>query len=351
MADDKYTNEDPEERDDQFDDDEDFGLPDLEYDELDEDEGIEDDTFGDLGSDFDSEPAEEEVIPKVSASREEVPSVSKVEEKEEDVEISDSDLMMSDDSEDWEKELEMELESELQEDDSPGFYEEESYEDFDSSNEEAPVKSVFDSDKVAAKDDVFAGGGFKSAEPAPKAAAPSFKESYAQKSVAYQAYNEDESGNKGKFVRTVVIGTVALVLIGSLFYWLSTQFDGSKKVAKKEEPKKEVVPVVEKPIEKPIEKPVETPKPVEPVAGVVTKLEQPSGKTYIIVGSFFDDDLATDYANELADKGQSPFVIPPYKTSKFFRVAIAGYDSFDAAKTNIEGFKAEYGQDIWPLRY
>ena len=86
-------------------------------------------------------------------------------------------------------------------------------------------------------------------------------------------------------------------------------------------------------------------------AGEITRLDQPTGKTYIIIGSFFDDDLAGDYADELAAQGKSPIIIPPFKDYRFYRVAIAEYDDFNGAQKGIETFKSEFGEDIWPLRY
>jgi len=80
-------------------------------------------------------------------------------------------------------------------------------------------------------------------------------------------------------------------------------------------------------------------------------LSEATGKTYVVIGSFFDDDLANDYAEELSADGKSPIIIPPFGESRFYRVAIAEFNSFKDAQGGLESLKAEYGNDIWPLRY
>ncbi|MEQ9307524.1 MAG: SPOR domain-containing protein, partial [Marinoscillum sp.] len=86
-------------------------------------------------------------------------------------------------------------------------------------------------------------------------------------------------------------------------------------------------------------------------AGEVTRLSEKTGKTYIIVGSFFDDDIANDFAGDLSVKGRSPMVIPPFGESRFYRVAIAEFETFKDAQASLDGYKTEFGADIWPLRY
>jgi len=90
MAEDKNKNEDPEEdKKDIFDDEEDFGLPDLEYDELDDDEDeeeVEDDNA--FGADSSDDVLEEES------------SEPEVSENLDDVDLGD-DTEVSEEQEDW----------------------------------------------------------------------------------------------------------------------------------------------------------------------------------------------------------------------------------------------------------
>ncbi|WP_421895051.1 SPOR domain-containing protein [Marinoscillum sp.] len=347
MADDKNKNEDPEEeRDDQFDDDEDFGLPDLEYDELDDDDDE------DLSDEEQEDALEEEIVPKDD-------DIDLSGDNLDDVELTAADLEDSDEPEDWEKELEKELEDELKSDDETGgFYEEESYEEFEAQGEEQIAASVFEDDS---NDTGFG------------ATSEYTEETY--EPSAYTASSglvseEDHESNKGKFVRTVVIGTLLFAAIAVVLLYLYSG-DGEapeeKKVAKveqkapakKPEPEVKEVPKEEAPVKVEEKKPVavtkpkaQKPKPSTTLpAGEITKFDQATGKTYVIVGSFFDDDLATDYANKLAAEGKSPMVIPPFNDSRFYRVAIAGFDTFKDAQQSLDGYKSEYGSDVWTLRY
>ncbi|MEQ8472196.1 MAG: SPOR domain-containing protein [Marinoscillum sp.] len=363
MAEDKNKNEDPEEeRDDQFDDDEDFGLPDLEYDELDDedDEDLMDE------EPFEDEPEAEEPISEEPVAEEPEP----VEEESFD-DINEEDLGDFDDSEteDWEKELEKELEDELKsEAESPGFYEEESFDEFDSEVSDAESTetsaSVFDSDDDTSEtfDDGIeyseetesVGTGYgtgRTTTPPPP-------------TPTYQ-YDQDSGSGKGKFVRTVVIGTLLFATIALVFYLI---YDGGSDEPKKKVAKKETVVPVDKPAEtepEPVkEEPKVEPKKAEPKkpapkqpkantkpAGEITSLSERTGKTYVIVGSFFDDDIANDFAKELSVDGKSPMVIPPFGESRFYRVAIAEFETFKDAQASLDGYKSEYGQDVWPLRY
>ena len=365
MADDKNLNEDPEEN--HFDDDEDFGLPDLEYDELDDDgdEPMDDEPFDDE--------LEEEVVEEEVPVIEDTPEPVGEEMLEE--EITEDDLGSFDDSEpeDWEKELEKELEEELlAEGDTGGFYEEESFEDFDSdeigmeSDDNEVAASVFGSDDDS--DDIDAG--IEYTEPAANAGGTV--------PPAGGSYQTEPSGGRGKFVRYVVFGVLGIAVVAFVLLLIFRNSEETpKKVAAKKEvpakkaPEKKVEPKQEEEAKPAETKPAETtpvakkeepkktvkkeePKPqpaVQKPAGEITSLTEKTGKTYIIVSSFFDDDLAQDFASKLSKDGRSPIVIPPFGESRFYRVAIAEYNSFADAKAGLEGFKAEFGQDIWPLRY
>lgn len=330
MADDKNKYEDPDERDDQFDD-EDFGLPDLDYDELDEDEDL------DIDEPFDEEEIEIEEEP--TAKNEPTFGAS----EEPDFGSGDDDVNFSGGDDDWEKELEKELESELESgDDSPSFYEEESFDEFDSSTEE--TSSVFGNDS----DDY-------------SSSTASTADTYPSEGTTYRATGNPDSsevpggGNKGKFVRTVVIGTLLFVVIAILFWVLypgSASEEEKVTEVKKEKPveekKEEPAPVVEEKKEEPAPKKAQ---PVAKPAGEITKLDAATGKAYVVIGSFFDGDLAEDYAKELSAEGKSPYVIPPFKDYRFYRVAIAEYNSFADAQSDLDTYKAEYGNDIWTLRY
>ncbi len=448
MADDKNLNEDPEEN--HFDDDEDFGLPDLEYDELDDEgaEPMDEEAFDeeiDLGIEEDHQEQEEE-LPSIEDSSESIgeesfdegigddevgsfddsdsfgvsdtfddtdsfgatedsfddsdsfgaeetfddsDSFGSTEEAFDDADSFGSTEESFDDagtfeesgSDDWEKELEKELEVELEaegEADLGVFYEEESFDDFATDdfgveNDKAEVaSSVFGTDE---SESYGAETDYPESE--------SGETTYADTSYSSTYQQEEPAGNRGKFVRTVVIGTLAIAIVAFVFLIIrnlnSDDELPKKKVAQKETPakkapakkpdskkaaaaakkeaenqeaaKKEVAKKEEAKKEEPKKEEPKAKPPVQKPAGEITSLTARTGKTYIVVGSFFDDDLAMDFAQKLSANSKSPIVIPPFGESQFYRVAIAEFNSFGDARAGIGNYKAEYGQDIWPLRY
>lgn len=106
--------------------------------------------------------------------------------------------------------------------------------------------------------------------------------------------------------------------------------------------------VVEKPME--VEEPIEETVVEEKVA-VINTLNVRSGRSYVVVGSFFDDDLAMDYAKELKKKGTSSYIIPPFGKSKFTRVAVEETTSFADASTIASELSGQYKEQPWPLKY
>jgi hypothetical protein len=123
------------------------------------------------------------------------------------------------------------------------------------------------------------------------------------------------------------------------------------------EPEPEVV--VQKPVkdtttyvvEKPVEPEPEVIEPEEPSEGVVNTLNARTGRSYVVVGSFFDEDLAQDYANELIKEGVNAYIIPPFGKSKFNRVAIEETASFAEASTRSTELSGQYKEQPWPLKY
>ena len=95
---------------------------------------------------------------------------------------------------------------------------------------------------------------------------------------------------------------------------------------------------------------------VTPVAEPESKAElvtisSSDGRFYVIVGSFYDDDLAIDKANEIIASGISAYLIEPSGDFNLYRVGIR------AAQERSTAFKAraellnEYGENIWVLKY
>ncbi len=150
-----------------------------------------------------------------------------------------------------------------------------------------------------------------------------------------------------------------MVVGAALIYIYNTSGDKKEKVAKVEkpkveQPKPEVVEPTPEPVaevEKPVEKSPKKAKANTVPEGEIIRLEQQTGKAYVIIASFFDDDMAMDYANKLSADGKSPYIIPPFKDYRYYRVAIAEYDKFSDAAANVDIFKQEYATEVWPLKY
>ncbi len=80
-------------------------------------------------------------------------------------------------------------------------------------------------------------------------------------------------------------------------------------------------------------------------------LSERSGRYYIVLESFVDEDFAKDFGNKVAQEGTPSFLIPPYSKKKMQRVAIGGYDSMDEAKAALNDLAEEFGTGKWILKY
>jgi cell division septation protein DedD len=89
----------------------------------------------------------------------------------------------------------------------------------------------------------------------------------------------------------------------------------------------------------------------EPEVGTVTVLSEKTGRSYVVIGSFFDGDLAMDEGNKLASEGVSTFILEPVGDVKFYRLAVADFDSYGEANSSIDQYRSTYGEEIWALRY
>lgn len=384
------------EDDDFFGDDDDFGLPELDYEALEEEDGddeiddfddasfddvdddlgddidIDSDEFGDMDSAFEDEEEKEVVNEKVSTFEEDEAEtrVKKSGKKEDD------------------------------------FFGEESFDDFDTSEEVSTDDidesdfddSVFDSD-VLDEDE------FKQFEKELMDSEGEFSGMDSEDTFDDEDdYRTDSaSASKSKFTRIVVVGILIFLTLGVLFWYLAPSFTGGeeKQVAQQQEDKKTTptpteddteentestpteddteegvseantsddnvaeeprgnqetttgspkAPAKTNPQPSPKRQPVKTSTAaVNP--GEITKLTERTNSFYVIIGSFVDEDLAMDHSKDLVTAGKSPMIIPPFGKAITYRVAIQGYGSLIQAQGALEGFRSEYGQDAWVLKY
>ena len=88
-----------------------------------------------------------------------------------------------------------------------------------------------------------------------------------------------------------------------------------------------------------------------PKTGTIETLTDRTRRYYVVVSSAVDGDLVMDYAKRLSEKGVSTKIIPPFGKYKFSRLAIGDYDTFASAQTNADAAKAEYGNEVWVLKF
>ncbi|MGD1891151.1 MAG: hypothetical protein ACFB15_11225 [Cyclobacteriaceae bacterium] len=173
----------------------------------------------------------------------------------------------------------------------------------------------------------------------------------------YYVEEEDESG-KG-WIIAAVIGLI--VLVGLAVYLFL--FNGMDQVASwfgEEEPVEQVIvatpepePVIEEPVvEEPvIEEPVVEEYPLAPYTGI-ERISAPTGRTFVVVASFVDYDLAMDYARQLEAQGIGSKILDPTSRAPLIhRVAVSDFETFTEGSENIDNYRAEYGENTWILKY
>lgn len=80
-------------------------------------------------------------------------------------------------------------------------------------------------------------------------------------------------------------------------------------------------------------------------------ISESTGRYYVVIESFVDSDMAADYGKELATKGFSTALLSPQGKRKFHRLTVGDYETFVAAQEEANRLKAEFGEDLWVLKY
>ena len=185
---------------------------------------------------------------------------------------------------------------------------------------------------------------------------------------AYYDDEEEESRNQGLIV-AIVLGFLVLVGLGVYLFG----FGGTEQIAGlfEDEPAQTLAvtdtdPVVESepaPVVEPAAV-VEEPQPTEEVSDTpeivnesafydnIQTISAPTGRSFIVVGSFVDADLAQDYSNKLIAEGVGSRILSPTSRAPLLhRVAIADFDTFPLAIERVAEFKSQYGESTWVLKY
>jgi hypothetical protein len=171
------------------------------------------------------------------------------------------------------------------------------------------------------------------------------------------SYEDDEPNSKAPVVIGLIIGVVILVagfLIYKYWYVPKAEKEKQERVAREVEEKRkadEIRLAQEKAEEERKALEAEAAAKTKPAEGTIETLSDRTRRYFVVVTSNIDDDLVMDYAKKLSSKGVSSKIIPPFGKTKFYRLAIADFDSFNAAQSSADAFKAEYGSALWVIKY
>lgn len=173
----------------------------------------------------------------------------------------------------------------------------------------------------------------------------------------YYVEEEEETRNKGLIIAAIIGCIVVVGLVVYLFV-----FDGTQQIAAlfgDDEPVQEEIvfttpePEVYEEPEPVYEEPVvveETPT-IASYQGIES-LSAPTGRTFVVVASFVDYDLAMDYAQKLEAQGVGSKILGPTNRAPLIhRVAVADFETFTQGMDNIDMYRTNYGENAWILKY
>lgn len=179
-----------------------------------------------------------------------------------------------------------------------------------------------------------------------------------EKPTYYAADKEDDK--KGWVIAGVLgffflVGLVVYLLLFDGAQQIGTFFGGEpeqsaskevveKKAASRPEIKKEPQPEPEPEV-------VAEENQLAPYEGITT-ISQPTGRSYIVIASFVDEDMAMDFGNKMLNKGVGVKIIQPTGRSPLLhRVVVADFAVFREAMAEVKRFRSEYGEKSWVLKY
>ncbi len=170
-------------------------------------------------------------------------------------------------------------------------------------------------------------------------------------------YEDDEPNSRAPIVISLIIGVV-IVVAGFLIYkyWYVPKAEKEKKEladrAVEEKRKADEIQLAQDKAEEERKRlAADSVANAKPAEGTIETLSDRTRRYFVVVSSNVDDDLLMDYAKKLSSKGVSSKIIPPFGKTKFYRLAIADFDTFNAAQSSADAFKADYGSALWVIKY
>ncbi len=163
--------------------------------------------------------------------------------------------------------------------------------------------------------------------------------------------DEQADDNKKKIWLTISLLVLFLGIIGAIVYFVGFHDSKPPKTPVSNMVKEPAQPVKEPEVVEEVEPALAEPVPTNTYSEITT-ISTRTGRSYIIVGSFVDEDLARDFSNKLIAGGKGSVIIEPFgKTSLLHRVAIAHYSSFQEALANVDQYRSTFGPETWVLKY
>jgi hypothetical protein len=160
-----------------------------------------------------------------------------------------------------------------------------------------------------------------------------------------------------------ILGVILVIALAGLAYWYFAIFR-PEQVAKEERERKELQAIQDDARRKEDERQAAlraaederqkaaTQVAAKPAIGTIETLSGRSGRYYVVVASSIDGDLIMDYAKKLSANGVSTKIIPPFRRSKFHRLAIAEGDTYETTQATADGLKGgDYGNKVWVIKY
>ncbi|MFN7406674.1 MAG: hypothetical protein ACK5SL_09055 [Cyclobacteriaceae bacterium] len=194
-------------------------------------------------------------------------------------------------------------------------------------------------------------GGWETAE-------PEKKEEPARETPKHLYTPPEEPSSKAPLIIGVIIGVIVL-LAGILIYFYVIKPDQERKekarieAAEKKKRDDEAARLAREQAEaeRKRQEAEEAEKNKIPPAGTIETLSARTQRYYVVVASAVDGDLIMDRAKKMSASGVSSKIIPPFGKWKFYRLAIADFDTFANAQAHADSKKAELGNGLWVIRY
>ena len=194
--------------------------------------------------------------------------------------------------------------------------------------------------------------------------AADFEEEVAEEPVRkYSAYRDEESKNNAPMI---IVGIVAIILIAAGIWYFGFYRPAALERAQIEQVAAEQA-AAERQAELDAQRAAEAAAAAEEAEaeadeaqteddtptsrGTITTISEPTQRYYVIVGSFIDIDLATDLGKKLAGKGVNTSLIAPSSQRRLSRLALADYGTYNEAASAAADLKADYGENLWVLKY